>query len=481
MNITTPIVQVVKPRFDSFCYRRLAVTATIVLLFALPLAAAPSSSELLRPWRGVQGAFPQTVAAGGHLLVWGIGLDDMQVVDERGKSVEWERIELEDRVSDGELRPLRSLRVPDRAGLYTLSVIDAQKSVEVLVVPRPVPGPEVVIPPGLHRWSGPKELKEGTSVIAYGAVIDGQGKPLFKLAPNCRIVGGLYQNFSEFASSGNGDGLQIIDAHIRGGTSGVNWSQERLVIRDCTLERWFLYIFNVKGALLQRNRFIGLRREGHALRCLSARNMVMIDNIFDGTERGIVIQPQWGAVEHNLFYRNTFQNIDYIHGGNEPFLVEMGPHPFSWNMSFHQRVVNCGNVAVLIYGAAASDNLWYDLKSVNAGGIVLTDVPSHPDGELHDQVRNLFMRSELHGGVVRFGAKARHNVIAETGMVSPVPGRGSGQRRFPEWYRAGVIFDAAVVGNRIIRCSVYDRNGFTVARNVELNDVTIEPNDPRRQ
>ncbi len=459
-----------------------AAAAYSLTLFACAVSfSAPDTAELLSPWKGVQGVFPDRVETGGTVLVWGVDLAKLTIVNEAGEAVNWPRADLVDRVYDVERWAIRGFMVPEEAGTYLLSIPDSHHTRNVSVIPRQIRGPELVIPAGYHRWNAPKDLAEGTTLLAYGAVIDGQGGSLFKLAPNCRILGGTYQNFTTFVASGNGDGLVIADAHIRGGRSGAGWSHNRLTIRDSILERWFLHLDVTDGALLQRNRFIGLTKEGHAFRCVQAKHLVMIDNVFDGTDRGIVFQPQRGAVENSFFYRNTFRNIDYVHGGNEVFLVELGPHPFRWNMNFHQRVYNCGAAAVLMWGCSASDNLWYDLKSVDSGGIVLMDVADHPQGRESEQVRNLFIRSELQGGRVRFGQRARHNVVAETGVISPTATRSHSQVYRPDWYKAGVIFDASIPGNRIIRCSIYNRNGFVVGRNVVLEDISIEPNDPRRQ
>jgi hypothetical protein len=153
--------------------------------------------------------------------------------------------------------------------------------------------------------------------------------------------------------------------------------------------------------------------------------IAMLDCVFDGTDRGLVFQPQTetGDITDNFFHGLRIQNVASETNGCESILAE-GTANFDRNMFLHVRVVaSVGPTPNL--DCPAHDNYFQDMTDLGPGGVYM------PGGTDHDQTGNKFESCEWHGPVSCGSSNVTANSWEFCGFLWSGPSRANQSGQAP--------------------------------------------------
>jgi len=436
---------------------------------------------------GLRGVSQDRPEVGQTVWAWGVGLNDLAVhaLDDDGQPLAppTDTVELampgQAAWYDKDYVRLLTFHHPGRYRVRLPETTRApaeglKNSIDLVVVPG-LDRRTRTLEPGYHELDKPIRLEPGTRLIAHGATVDANGGPLFVMAPDCVIDGGTYRNFSQIGAHGDGSRLTLQHAAFHAGQLGHTWNTAGLTLRNCRFDRTHLNLHRARQVTIARCTFTGVS-PGHPVHVTAADGLALIANRFDGTDRGVVIQPRRGPVTNTFAYRNRYENIDLISNGNEVFLVEGGAYPFRHHVDLHSRMTNCHGPSVLLYQADASANLWLGLVS-DGGGIVVGAGSDDPPPAA--QRNNVWAGCEVAGGL-SFGPRADDNLFTR-GILTPDRARTSNGR--PIERVLGTLRSPLVAsdgeGNRVQRSLLEPLAGQPVTRRVQLIDTQVR--DPLGQ
>jgi hypothetical protein len=142
----------------------------------------------------------------------------------------------------------------------------------------------------------------------------------------------------------------------------------------------------------------------------------VVNNIFDGTDRGVAVQVIAGrTVELCLFLGNIYRAINAQHGGDEYFLIEQ-PGTFRKSLILSERMYNCHRAAVLVWGTEVSDLIFFDLQVEGA-----CNVWFHDTGHGTTQTDCYFVRPTFRGGgYTKLEATASGNRFYQVHWANPL-------------------------------------------------------------
>ncbi|MEM9881567.1 MAG: hypothetical protein AAF800_01465 [Planctomycetota bacterium] len=457
-----------------------------VLWLGLPAAGqALLSAPVVAKLYGLRGVSQSRVEPGESVWVWGVGLGKMEV--ELVQAAETEAgtnqppsagfvMQSPGQAAWYDKDYVRIVRF-DRPGRYVLRLPKTTRrlaeglhhELTVEVIPD-VAREDLVFAPGLHVLKTPIVLRPATRVVAYGATFDAGGGPLFVMAPDCRIEGGTYRNFSQIGARGDGRDLLIRHATFVDGKLGHTWPLRGLELTECLFDRTSLNLHDATGVFVHRCRFTGVS-PGHPIHVLKAEGLALVENLFDATDRGLVYQPRQGSVTNTFNYRNRFRNIDMVSNGNEVLLIEGGKYEFRHNLDMHSRITECSNSSVSLWGAWATNNLWVGLVHDGPAGIFC-----FPDGKGDgdtEQTGNVWVGCEIVGGLF-FGPRTVDNLFIG-GIVSASvrPTLNGRHIKRVMGHERGALVRSRGVGNRVIRCLLIPAAGQPTAERVLLIESEV--------
>jgi len=180
------------------------------------------------------------------------------------------------------------------------------------------------------------------------------------------------------------------------------------VLDGCTLDRVCVRVWG--KVAIRNSRFVGYRTDGptHPLFVLRSQGSTFERLTFDGTNRGVIIQPRQGIVSENTFTQIDVRNIRHGHNGMEAFLIEGDSHPFENNAVEGLRVSDSDGGGVVFWKAMVRGNEFIDVRLYDGRSFVSRE------GEV---MGNEFADLEIVGGTLSVDEHFADNTVS--GWRSP--------------------------------------------------------------
>lgn len=311
-------------------------------------------------------------------------------------------------------------------------------------------GKDVRLAPGEYILTEPLQLSAGGTIrgTSRDAVrMVGMGDVVFVPAPGAVLRQLTIEAAKSHLHGGDWAQGELTDCRLINGHWGEG-KREGLLVRNVIFERCGAMQVTDR-VLFLRCRFEGVNSQaGHAWSTWGARNIVMLESEFDGTDRGLIIQGARGRVEDCLFDHVSFRNINRTENGNELVLFETVDARN--NLFSRLRFNNCATDGILIWESDATGNVFSDFMADGMGGIrVWSSKPRTVSG-------NTFRFGELRGGYVDLGRYGRSNRLDHVALVSPRPSRNNQVEIFSRGFYAPRSVIYAHRSNVVNDCVVVD-------------------------
>jgi hypothetical protein len=243
----------------------------------------------------------------------------------------------------------------------------------------------VTLAPGEHVWdSAAVALPENAVLRGYGATVrrsasggEYNARALVPTGANVSVYGVtfVYDVPGQVFHCAPGQpqpGLVVADCVFK--RCNLGWGPTDVLIRDTRFDSAGCII--APPGLYYRCTWTGPPTQ-HAFHYwgggdYSGKHLALIDNIFDGCDRGPVFNAAAGPVNDNLFVGTSLRNINATPDGNESFACE-GAGSFDHNLFLHTRAHNCDGPVFQPSGngdTKSRDGLVRDLTIDGGFGIV---------------------------------------------------------------------------------------------------------------
>jgi hypothetical protein len=197
-------------------------------------------------------------------------------------------------------------------------------------------------PAGTYTLTSTIQLQAKIRNVAQGAVTVNRshntGAPMFYPHDDCSFEGFTFEVYpiggvdavgfpSLFAPSpdptyaGEGSDLTLRNCRLVRGYMG-QWSSTNFVVTDCVGDRFSINQLK-QNSTVYKYRTIG--PFAHPIYTNEGRDIAIVEVDFEATERGIVVQPNFGS-SSILGYRLSFRDVNQIQNGSEAIALEGGPN-----------------------------------------------------------------------------------------------------------------------------------------------------------
>jgi hypothetical protein len=201
------------------------------------------------------------------------------------------------------------------------------------------------------------------------------------------------------------------------------WPKPGFLAEDCRWEEGGGCDGVTGAALFLRCTFRGLADPSfaHAWSTTVGSGMALLDCDFLNTDRCIVLRPDYGPIEGNLFSGLMCDGLAHVFNGCEGIALEGRQDRLYWvrdNLFFHYRYRGEGP-GLIFFFVTAENNLLKDFVIDGGGGIFLSTDSASP------QRFNVFEDGEVRGGRCVFDPAATENTVRNVAFVGPRPTRSN--------------------------------------------------------